>query len=98
LEFALSQQEMGAGEILLNSIAHDGLRKGMDLSNIQLFSKSLAIPLVASSGAGSITDFAAALSEGASAVAAGAIFQFSELTPNEVREGLRGLGFDMRKI
>lgn len=98
LEFALFQQQMGAGEILLNSIVHDGLRAGMDLKRIQLFSESLSIPLVASSGAGSIEDFASALSAGASAVAAGAIFQFSELTPGDVREGLRNLGFGMRRI
>jgi cyclase len=68
----------------------------MDLQNIELFSANLSAPLIASSGAGNIKDFAGALRVGASAVAAGAIFQFTEITPGEVRESLRELGFSVR--
>lgn len=96
LDHAQRVLSMGAGEILLQSRRHDGLRLGMDMQNIELFSANLTAPLIASSGAGNIEDFAGALRVGASAVAAGAIFQFTEITPGEVRESLRELGFSVR--
>lgn len=98
LKYALELQELGAGEILLNSVNHDGLRMGMDLENIRAFSDALKIPVIASSGAGSISDFALALNAGASGVAAGAIFQFSEVTPGDVRRELNKQGFKVRSL
>lgn len=96
LEHAERVISLGAGEVLLQSKALDGLRTGMDLQNIAEFSASLSVPLIASSGAGKVEDFAQALRAGASAVAAGAIFQFTEITPGEIRESLRELGFPVR--
>ena len=69
-------QELGAGEIILNSIDRDGTMQGYDLPLLRKVSHSLDIPVVAIGGAGSIDHFAEAIKEGASAVAAGSMFIF----------------------
>jgi cyclase len=77
LEFALHMQEMGAGEIILNSVNNDGMMNGYDLELIRQFSSKLEIPVVACGGAGSYEHFKQAIHEaGASAVAAGSMFVF----------------------
>lgn len=76
IEMAIQMEKMGAGEILLNSIDHDGLQCGYDTSLIYEMSRSVRIPVIASGGAGKYGDFKAALQSGASAVAAGSLFVF----------------------
>jgi cyclase len=97
LDYAIKVQDLGAGEIILQSVDRDGLQKGYDLALIQEFSKHLTIPLIASSGAGSIADFAAAFHSGASGAAAGALFQFTEITPMRIRRELDSIGIPVRK-
>jgi cyclase len=96
LEFVEKVIENGAGEIILQSVSHDGLRKGMDLKSIEIFSNNFDIPIIASSGAGTLQDFELAIKAGASAVAAGAIFQFSQITPRDVRNYLSKQGIRVR--
>lgn len=98
LEFAKKLENLGVGEIILQCIGLDGMRQGMDFANIQKFSENLSIPLVASSGAGSLDDFTTAAKSGASAVAAGSVFLFSEITPLMVRDHLRASGFSVRNV
>ena len=74
--FARRMEEAGAGEILLNSIERDGTASGYDLDIVQAVSSAVGIPVVALGGAGSVDDFAAAIRNGASAVAAGSLFVF----------------------
>jgi imidazole glycerol-phosphate synthase subunit HisF len=69
-------EDLGAGELLINSIDRDGTMKGYDLNLIKLVSENLSIPVIASGGAGKIIDFSQAIGAGASAVAAGAMFVF----------------------
>jgi cyclase len=76
VEFARKMQDMGAGEIFLNSIDRDGTYDGYDLDLIAKVSSALSIPLIACGGAGKTEDFAAAVKQGASAVAAGSFFVF----------------------
>jgi len=68
--------EMGAGEIVLNSVDHDGSLCGYDLELIREASSISSAPLVAMGGAGSLQDFRAAVEAGASAIGAGAYFVF----------------------
>lgn len=69
--------EMGAGEVVLNSIDRDGAMEGYDLEVIRKVADAISVPLIASGGAGSLRDFRSAISEGgASAVAAGSYFVF----------------------
>ena len=96
LEFVEKVIENGAGEVILQSVSHDGLRKGMDLKSIEIFSNRFDIPIIASSGAGTLQDFELAIKAGASAVAAGAIFQFTQITPRDVRNYLSKQGIKVR--
>jgi cyclase len=68
--------EMGAGEIVLNSVDRDGTLAGYDLDLIEEASPLSSAPIIAMGGAGSLADFRAAVDAGASAVAAGAYFVF----------------------
>ena len=77
VEYAKAVADSGAGEILLNSIDRDGTMTGYDLQLIGEMSKAVSVPLVACGGAGSIADLGAAITAGASAVAAGSLFVFA---------------------
>lgn len=68
--------DAGAGEIVLNSVDHDGVMNGMDLELIREVSTSLPVPLIAIGGVGSLEDIRHGIEAGASAVAAGAFFVF----------------------
>jgi len=69
--------DLGAGEILLNSIDRDGSMEGYDLELIRKVADAIPVPLVACGGAGSLRDFRDAIQQGgASAVAAGSFFVF----------------------
>ena len=87
-KFIENLEELGAGELLLQSVQRDGTLAGMDFSRISQISKMTNLPVIASSGASSLEDFHQAVQSGASAIAAGAIFQFTQITPKEVREYL----------
>ena len=91
-------EALGAGEILLQNIAKDGLMQGMDLSGLRQIAAITQLPIIASSGCGNATDALLALDAGASSVAAGAMFLFTEVTPLEVREHLRTQGKSVRNL
>jgi len=74
VEFAVHMEEMGAGEIFLNSIDRDGTMDGYDIVLIKKVSEAISIPLIACGGAGKYEDIGKAVKAGASAVAAGSIF------------------------
>jgi len=77
VEYAKEMEELGAGEIFINSIDRDGTMEGYDLELIKSVSKAVSIPVIACGGAGSLNDFRLAVREGgASAVAAGSFFVF----------------------
>lgn len=57
LEWAKQGEDLGAGEIVLNSIDTDGVRKGFDLPMLREFGKIVSVPLIASGGAGTMEDF-----------------------------------------
>lgn len=77
VEIARHAEELGAGEILLNSIDRDGTLEGYDVDTIHQVSDAVSVPVIAAGGAGSLADFRSAIVDGhASAVAAGAMFVF----------------------
>ena len=76
IQFAQKMQELGAGELIFNSIDRDGMQKGYDLPIIEKIAKAIDIPLVALGGAATLDDFRKAVDHGASAVAAGSMFVF----------------------
>jgi cyclase len=96
LEWVERAQELGAGEILLNSMDADGTRDGFDLEMIEAVRGRTHLPLVASGGAGRPEHFCAAVSAGADAVLAASVFHFGEFTIADVKECLRAAGFCVR--
>lgn len=96
-EWAKRLQELGAGEILLQSVPRDGEMKGMDLNAISEISSYVDLPVIASSGAGSLEDCENAVRSGAHAVGIGAMFQFTEITPMQVRNYLSERGIQVRR-
>lgn len=96
IKTVIELEKKGIGEILVQSVTHDGKMAGMNLEAIKIVSEAVGVPVIASSGAGSHEDFLTAIRSGASAVAAGAIFQFSEITPRSVRTYLHDQGIPVR--
>lgn len=88
--------DLGAGEILLNSMDADGTRDGFDLELLRLVRAAVGIPVVASGGAGAIEHFAPAVEAGADAVLAASVFHFGDLTVGEVKDSLRAAGHPVR--
>jgi cyclase len=77
LEFAREMERRGAGELIVNSIDHDGSMQGYDLDVLQAITRSVDIPVIACGGAGTLDDFRQAIhSAGATAAAAGSMFVF----------------------
>jgi cyclase len=89
-------EDEGAGEIILQSIERDGTMKGYDLEMIETVSKAVNIPVVASSGCKGYQDMHDAIIAGADAVAAGALFQFTNATPRGAAEYLNEQGVEVR--
>ncbi len=89
LDWAKKAQKLGAGEILLTSIDRDGAKKGYDIELTKLISNAVAIPVIASGGAGSLADFAAVFKEGNADAALGAsVFHYRQYTIQKVKKYL----------
>lgn len=87
---------LGAGEILLTSIDRDGTLMGYDLELIRTVSQAVDIPVIANGGAGSYQHMLEAVQAGASAVAAGAMFAWTDQTPRGASQYLREHGIEAR--
>ncbi|HYZ09339.1 MAG TPA: imidazole glycerol phosphate synthase subunit HisF [Pseudonocardiaceae bacterium] len=96
VEWAERGQELGVGEILLNSMDADGTKAGFDLEMIRAVRKVVDVPVIASGGAGTVADFPPAVAAGADAVLAASVFHFGELRIGEVKDGLRAAGVTVR--
>ena len=96
VEWARRGAELGAGEILLNSMDADGTKAGFDLELIAAVRAVVEIPVIASGGAGAVADFPPAVAAGADAVLAASVFHFGELTIGEVKDALRAAGHPVR--
>ena len=89
---------LGVGEILLNSMDADGTRAGYDIGMITAVREISKVPLIASGGAGSREDFAAALDAGADALLAASIFHFGVHRIGDVKSYLDSNGYPVRKL
>jgi cyclase len=96
VEWARRVAELGAGEILLNSMDADGTKAGFDLELIAAVRAVVDIPVIASGGAGAVAHFPPAVAAGADAVLAASVFHFGELTIGEVKDSLREAGNPVR--
>ncbi|WP_224386496.1 imidazole glycerol phosphate synthase subunit HisF [Pseudonocardia sp. ICBG1293] len=96
VEWAERGQELGVGEILLNSMDADGTRAGFDLDMLTAVRKVVDVPVIASGGAGAVEHFAPAVRAGADAVLAASVFHFGQLRIGEVKDALRAEGVEIR--
>lgn len=97
LEWLLEAEELGAGEILLNSVSRDGMKTGYDLSFLELASDKLKIPVIACGGAGNWDHMAEVLTQtNVDAVAAANIFHFQDQSVFLARKHLASRGLPVR--
>jgi cyclase len=89
--------ERGAGEILLTSMDRDGTSDGYDLELTRAVSEAVAVPVIASGGAGTLEHLAAALQAGADAVLAASIFHYATFRVREAKEHLAAAGIPVRR-
>ncbi len=90
-------EELGAGEILLQSVDRDGKAQGYDLALIRSVTAATRVPVIALGGVGSLDHFALAITEGGAAAAAAAnIFHFVELSDRRAKRAMALAGVDVR--
>jgi cyclase len=96
IEWARRAADLGAGEILLNSMDADGTGNGFDLPLIRAARAAVRVPVIASGGAGRLAHFPPAVAAGADAVLAASLFHDGTLTIAEVKRSLRTAGYRVR--
>ena len=95
--WAVRCQELGAGELCVNSIDADGTKDGYDLGVTRMISDAVRIPVIASGGAGTPEHMYDALTQGgASAALVASIVHYGAYAVRELKEYLRGRGVPMR--
>ena len=96
VDWARRATELGAGEILLNSMDADGTTVGFDTELIRAVRAVVTVPVIASGGAGTLAHFAPAVDAGADAVLAASVFHFGTLRIGQVKSALRVAGHPVR--
>ncbi|HEU5033363.1 MAG TPA: imidazole glycerol phosphate synthase subunit HisF [Mycobacteriales bacterium] len=96
VEWVARGQQLGAGEVVVNSMDADGTQDGYDLDMTAAVRAAVSLPVVASGGAGRLDDFAPAVAAGADAVLAASVFHFGTLRIAEVKATLLAAGHQVR--
>jgi cyclase len=96
LTWAMDGVERGAGEILLTSMDRDGTKDGYDLPLTAAVSQAVAVPVIASGGAGKLEHLAEALNSGADAVLLASLLHFGEITVDDAKQALHAAGIPIR--
>ena len=97
LDWAKRGVQMGAGEILLTSMDHDGTKKGFAIELTRLLAENLPVPVIASGGGGAMEHFSQIFKYGkADAALAASIFHFGEIPIQDLKEFLITEGIDIR--
>lgn len=90
IEWAKKGEQLGAGELVVNSIDEDGVKDGYDIELNKAMAEAVNIPIVASGGAGKLEHFAEVLTEGkADAALAASVFHFEEVNIGELKAYLQ---------
>jgi cyclase len=89
-------EDLGVGELLLNSIEADGLRQGFDIQLIERARQLTPLPIIASGGAGAVSHFVTAALAGADALLAASVFHEGSIQIAEVKVALGNAGFEVR--
>src|SRR3954468_2647012 len=96
IEWAREAVDRGAGEILLTSMDHDGVKRGFALEMLKAVTAAVPVPVIASGGAGAPAHFADAFEAGAAAALAASVFHFGTLSISQVKQACAERGFPMR--
>ena len=96
LEWIRQVEDLGAGELLVNSIDADGTKSGFDIELVELIKSKSSLPVIASGGAGKVEDFVEAARAGADAVLAASVFHEGEISIGEVKLALYQASVEVR--
>ena len=97
IDWAVTAAELGAGEIVVNSIDEDGMKNGYDLELLSRITSVVNIPVIASGGAGKKEHFLDALQKtGVDGVLAASVFHFGEIKVPELKQYLKENGAEIR--
>jgi cyclase len=96
IEWLAKAEDLGVGELLVNSIDADGTKAGFDVALIAAVRRASRLPLIASGGAGAASDFPPAAEAGADAILAASVFHNRSVTITETKDRLREAGFAVR--
>ena len=97
IQWVKQVEQLGAGEICLNSIDADGTKAGFDLEMLNAVCDAVKIPVIASGGCGCLSDFSDVFAQtGATAALAASLFHFKELTVQQVKTHLKQQGIAVR--
>lgn len=96
IEWARIGEELGVGEILLNSMDGDGTKEGFDLELIRKVREAVHLPIIASGGAGTVEHFPPAVAAGADAALAATIFHFGEVAITDCKHAIADAGYEVR--
>ena len=96
LDWVKTVEELGAGELLINSIDADGTKAGFDIELIRLVKAQSSLPLIASGGAGTVAHFVEAAEEGADALLAATVFHQGEFSIADVKTALSATDVEVR--
>lgn len=97
LDWVAEAQRRGAGEIVLNCMASDGVRRGYDIEQLKAVRRVCRVPLVASGGAGSLRHFAEVFTDArADAALAASVFHSGDIAIPALKRALRSDGIEVR--
>ena len=96
LEWIRRVEDLGAGELLVNSIDADGTKSGFDIELVELIKSQSSLPVIASGGAGKVEDFVEAARAGVDAVLAASVFHEGEISIGEVKRALDQASVEVR--
>lgn len=97
IEWAKRGEQLGAGEIVVNSIDADGEKDGYDLELTEKIAEAVHIPVVASGGAGKKEHFKEAFEAGAAVALAASVFHYNEIPIPELKQYLEEQGIPVRR-
>ena len=99
IEWVKRGVELGAGEVLITAVDHEGTRRGFDLELIRKVSESVPVPVIASGGMGTLEHFLQAARDGrADAVAMADVLHYSRLSLGEIRQAAQAGGLPVRRF
>lgn len=96
VEWTKQAIDLGAGELLVNSIDTDGVQEGFDLELIDTLRAVASVPFIASGGAGKVEHFVEAVRHGADAVLAASVFHHRVIAINDVKAAIAAAGYPVR--